>query len=306
MPVREEAFRRGHRFGNRLLTAAICGIFTSRFSDVLSGYKVMSRRFVKSFPALASGFETETELVVHALELRMQVAEVEVSYRERPQGSARDGVRIAKTIVGLVRDTVNRGWTAEVLPEIYIPYTITAMPDRLVVLTQADPNSLTNAVRAQVYAIDQDQPVTDVKTIDRFLDEWVYSGPRFTMVLFGMFAAFGLALATVGVYGILSSWVAQQTQEIGVRMALGAGFGDVLRIVLGRGLRLLGCGIALGLAGSLASVRLLRQAIFNVSPFDPVAFTVVSLLLLLVGIQACFWPARRAARIDPSTALRYE
>src|SRR5512132_1022469 len=86
MPVREGAFRPGHRFGNRLLTAAICGIFASRFSDMLSGYKVMSRRFVKSFPALASGFETETELVVHALELRMQVAEVEVSYRERPQG----------------------------------------------------------------------------------------------------------------------------------------------------------------------------------------------------------------------------
>jgi hypothetical protein len=110
MPVREGAFRPGHRFGNRLLTAAICGIFASRFSDMLSGYKVMSRRFVKSFPALASGFETETELVVHALELRMQVAEVEVSYRERPQGStsklstARDGLRIARTIVSLVRE----------------------------------------------------------------------------------------------------------------------------------------------------------------------------------------------------------
>ncbi len=222
--------------------------------------------------------------------------------RSAPFNAADDSFEI----VGLVRDTVNRGWTAEVLPEIYIPYTITAMPDRLVVLTQADPNSVTNAVRAQVYAIDKDQPVTEVKTVDRFLDEWVYSGPRFTMVLFGIFAAFGLALATVGVYGILSSWVAQQTQEIGVRMALGASFGDVLRIVLGRGLRLLGCGIALGLGGSLASVRLLRQAIFNVSPFDPVAFTAVSLLLLMAGLQACFWPARRAARIDPSMALRHE
>src|SRR5512144_876632 len=110
MPVRAGAFRRGHRFGNRLLTAAVCGIFGSRFSDMLSGYKVLSRRFVKSFPALASGFEIETELVVHALELRMQVAEVEVSYRERPPSSTsklstgRDGFRILRTIVGLVRE----------------------------------------------------------------------------------------------------------------------------------------------------------------------------------------------------------
>ena len=209
-------------------------------------------------------------------------------------------------IVGVVKDTLNRGLTNEVMPEVYLPFTLTGRADRLVALAQADPASITKAVMSQVYSIDKDQPVTDVRTIDRVLQEGVYAGPRFNLALFALFAALGLTLAVIGVYGVMSSAVAQQTHEIGVRMALGATPGKVSGMVVKRGLWLLLAGIALGLAGSFLTARLLAGQIWNVSPFDPVTFGAVSLILLIAGLQACVWPARRAARIDPIAALRQE
>ncbi len=209
-------------------------------------------------------------------------------------------------IVGVVKDTLNENLTRAISPEIYFPFTITGMANRLVVLTQGDPATVTNAVRSEVHAVDKDQPVTDVKTMDVVLSEWVFSQPRFNLVLFAVFAGLGLALAVIGVYGVISNAVSQQTHEIGVRIALGAGFGDILAMVLGQGLKLLLAGMALGLAASFSTARLLSKQIWNVSPFDPVSFVAVSAVLLLVGLQACFWPARRAARVDPVTALRYE
>jgi putative ABC transport system permease protein len=209
-------------------------------------------------------------------------------------------------VVGVVRDTVNPGFADDVWPEIYFPYTITGTAHTLAVLAGIEPSALASALRREVYAVDKDQPVTDVRTIAAALDEWIYARPRFNLVLFSVFAALGLALAVIGVYGVISNAVAQRTQEIGVRIALGARFGDIAGMVVGRGLKLLGAGILLGLGGSLAAARLLAQQVWRVSPFDPVSFAVVSLLLLIVGVQACFWPARRAARVDAVTALRYE
>jgi putative ABC transport system permease protein len=209
-------------------------------------------------------------------------------------------------IVGVVKDTLNRGLTNEVMPEVYLPFTLTGRSDRLVALAQADPASITKAVMSQVYSIDKDQPVTDVRTIDRVLQEGVYAGPRFNLALFAVFAVLGLALAVIGVYGVMSSAVAQQTHEIGVRMALGATPGKVSGMVVRRGLWLLLVGIAVGLLGSFLTARLLAGQIWNVSPFDPVTFGAVSLILLIAGLQACLWPARRAARIDPIAALRQE
>jgi ABC-type antimicrobial peptide transport system permease subunit len=187
---------------------------------------------------------------------------------------------------------------------VYFPYTITGRADMLVVLAQADPGALTNGIRSEIYAVDKDQPVTQVRTIATALEEGIFSRSRFNVVLFAVFAALGLALAVIGVYGVMSNAVAQQTQEIGVRIALGARFGDIARMIVGRGLKLTGAGVVLGLAGSLAAARLLAQQVWQVSPFDPVSFAVVSLLLLVVGLLACLWPARRAARIDAVTALR--
>jgi putative ABC transport system permease protein len=209
-------------------------------------------------------------------------------------------------IVGVVKDTLNRGLTDEIVPEVYLPFTVTGMADRLVALAQADPAGITKAVMGQVYSLDKDQPVTDVRTIDLILQEGVYAGPRFNLALFAVFAALGLTLAVIGVYGVMSSSVAQQTHEIGVRMALGASPANISGMVVKRGAWLLLIGIAVGLAGSFMMARLLSRQVWNVSTFDPVTFIAVSLILLVAGLQACLWPARRAARIDPIGALRQE
>jgi putative ABC transport system permease protein len=209
-------------------------------------------------------------------------------------------------IVGVVKDTHNRGLKDEVMPEVYLPFTLTGLADRVVVLTHADPAGITKAVLNEVYAVDKDQPVTDLRTIDRVLQEGVYAGPRFNLALFSVFAVLGLTLAIIGVYGVMSSSVAQQTHEIGVRMALGASPAEIATMVVKRGLWLLMVGIALGLAGSFMIMRLLSGQVWNVSTFDPITFGAVSLILLVVGLQACFWPARRAARIDPIAALRLD
>jgi len=209
-------------------------------------------------------------------------------------------------IVAVVQDTRNNQLIREVWPEIYVPYTVTGLADRLAVLTSGPPAALAQAIRAQVYSVDKDQPVTEVRTMDAILNEYVFAEPRFNLVLFSVFAALGLTLAVIGVYGVMSHSVVQQIQEIGVRLALGAQLRDIAGMVVWRGLRLLLLGIALGLAASFASTRLLARQIWNVSPVDPLSFTAVSTLLLLVGLLACYWPARRASRVDPMTALRYE
>ena len=151
----------------------------------------------------------------------------------------------------MTRDALNNVPDQQVMPEMFIPYTIIGRADELVVLAKGRPEGLMNAVRAQVYAIDKDQPVTDVKTIETMLNEWVYSGPRFNLLLFSIFAALGLVLALLGIYGVISSSVAQRTHEIGIRMALGASFSRVVWMVLGSGMRLVGAGVAAGLLLSL-------------------------------------------------------
>lgn len=209
-------------------------------------------------------------------------------------------------IVGVVNDVMNRGLTREIAPELYLPFSITGYADNLAVLTNTDPAALAKPVAAQVYALDQDQPVTDVRTMSSLLNDWEYSGPRFSVVLLGVFAALGLTLAVVGVYGVVSNAVAQRTHEIGVRKALGAGSGDVFRLVFRFGARFILPGIGIGLVASIAAARVLGSQLWHVSPHDPVALVSVVVLLLAVGFFACWIPARRAARVDPLVALRYE
>jgi putative ABC transport system permease protein len=209
-------------------------------------------------------------------------------------------------IVGVVNDVINRGLTREIAPELYLPYTISGDADFLMVLTNTDPAALSKTVAAQVYALDPDQPVTDVRTLSSLLNDWEYSGPRFSVVLLAVFAALGLTLAVVGVYGVVSNAVAQRTHEIGVRKALGADSGDVFRLVFRFGARFILPGIAIGLAASIAAARVLGSQLWHVSPHDPVALVSVVILLLAVGFLACWVPARRAMRVDPIVALRYE
>jgi predicted permease len=209
-------------------------------------------------------------------------------------------------IVGVVHDALNRGVADPPMPEIYVPFTALGIANLLIVRTEHDPSTVTRAVVSQIYAVDRSQPVTQVKPLDAILREEEFATPRFNLTLLSVFAALGLALAIVGVYGVMSTAVAQQRHEIGVRMALGASARTIARMIIGRGSRLLVAGIALGLAGSILAARLLARQVWNVSPFDPVAFGLVSLILLGAGLQACVWPARRAARIDPIIALRQE
>ena len=219
-----------------------------------------------------------------------------------PVGLADDRVEI----VGVVHDTLNRGLIDALQPEIYLPYSLAAMANRVVVQTAGDPAAVTRAVVERVYAVDRDQPVTDIRTVESFLNDFIYAGPRFNVVLLSVFAALGLALAVVGVYGVMAHTVAQQTREIGVRIALGADPGAVGRMVVRSGASLLLMGVGLGLVGSVFGARLLARQIWNVSPFDPISFAAASIVLVAAGLQACVWPAWRASRTQPIVALRQE
>ena len=209
-------------------------------------------------------------------------------------------------IVGVVGDIRNNGLTEPPMPEIYIPYTATGFSNLLAVRAAVDPATINRTVVSQVYAIDKGQPVTSVMTLDTVLREEQYATPRFNLVLLSTFAVVGLALAVVGVYGVMSSAVAQERQEIGLRMALGAERRTIVQMVLTRGARLLLAGTVLGLVASYAVGRYLAGEVWNVRAFDPLAFGAVSLLLLVTGLQACVWPALRAARIDPIVALKQD
>jgi putative ABC transport system permease protein len=209
-------------------------------------------------------------------------------------------------IVGVVHDALNRGLDEPAMPEIYVPFTGLGIASLLAVRTENDPSAIAPAIVSQIYAVDPNQPVMEVKPLDAVLREEELATPRFNLALLTVFAAIGLALAIVGVYGVMSNVVAQQRQEIGVRMALGASAGQIAGMIIGRGSRLLLVGIVVGLAGSVLLAQWLARQVWNVSPFDPIAFGVVSLILLTAGLQACVWPARRAARIDPIIALRQD
>jgi putative ABC transport system permease protein len=176
---------------------------------------------------------------------------------------------------------------------------------RLVVRTRNDPRQLARAVQAAVHRVDPDQALSNVETMDTIFSDSV-ARPRFQLVLLVVFASIAVLLATIGVYGVVSYSVSQRTQEIGIRMALGARSGDVSGLVLREGLLLGGLGVIVGSAAAVASTRVLRSLLFEVTPTDPLTLGAVACLLLAVALAASLWPARRAAKVDPTIALRYE
>jgi predicted permease len=207
-------------------------------------------------------------------------------------------------IVGIAADS-HQNVENNVWPDsVYIAIEQNPFPfAMLAVRTTGDPLSFTRAIREQVRAIDRDQPITEVKTMDDLVDAEV-GQRRLLMMMLGSFATVALLLAAMGIYGVIAYSVAQRTQELGIRRALGAQHSDILRLVLGQGVLLAGSGIAAGLAAAFALTRVLGSLLFKVSATDPAIFAGVSLLLLLAALAASYVPARRATRVDPMTALR--
>jgi putative ABC transport system permease protein len=173
------------------------------------------------------------------------------------------------------------------------------------VRTGLEPQAATAAISQELKALDSDMPVYNVASMNEIIRTSL-GKERFASMLFGLFAVAALLLGAVGTYGVISYAVSQRTHEMGVRMALGAGTGNILRLILGRGARLIAAGIVIGLVGAFSFARLLASLLFGVSPRDPQTFTVVSLVLVAVAIAACYVPARRATKVDPMIALRYE
>ena len=175
----------------------------------------------------------------------------------------------------------------------------------LVVRTTSDPLSLVGAVKSQIQAIDKDLPIADAKSMQQLLAESV-SGRRFNMLLLTVFAVVALMLAIVGIYGVMSYTVTQRTHEIGIRVAVGAQSRDVFRMVIGQGMMLAMIGVAFGLVGAFALTRLMTSMLFGVEPTDPATFVSIAVLLTGVALVACYIPGRRATKVNPLVALRYE
>ena len=210
------------------------------------------------------------------------------------------------TVVGMVGDTKPRELHSEPVAELYMPYDQQPEPGMALMIRSSSADvAVATAVRSEVLALDKNQPVYSVRTLDSVLSDSVAT-PRFRTLLLGVFAGVALILADVGIYGVISYAVSQRTQEIGIRMALGARATDVLKLVVKGGMMLVLIGVAIGLAGAFALTRLLTTLLFGVTPTDLATFATVSAGLIVVALLACFIPARRATKVDPLVALRYE
>ena len=193
-------------------------------------------------------------------------------------------------------------------PEIYLPlFSQTSVPQGVFVVarTKPDPLPIAAAIRDRIWALDKDRPVTSIKTIDAEMAEH-NAAPKSQGMLLGIFGGLGFILALVGVYGVMSYVVSQQTREIGIRMALGAAPNGILRLVISHGLKLTLAGVAIGLATSFALTRFISSLLFGISSTDPLTFAAVAISLTLVAVAACCIPARRAMTVDPMIALRHD
>jgi putative ABC transport system permease protein len=211
-------------------------------------------------------------------------------------------------IVGVVADVTNNGLQAPIEPEVWVPYTVTGSGATvLMVRSQQTPMALMNDVRQAVWATDAGVALAFPSALEDRISQRLYAGPRFGFLLMTIFGCLGLILVTVGVYSVLAYATARKTHEIGIRMALGAERADVLRLVIRAGLRLVTAGVAIGLIVSLLLGRAIAAELARgVKPYDPLTLAGTTLLLVATGALACWIPARRAARVDPMAALRYE
>ena len=230
------------------------------------------------------------------------------------QAAVKGGVELTTTdpiwfsIVGVVKSVKNTNIDGDPTEEIYVPYNqhpVWFPPRQLIVRTAGDPGSVVSPIRRQVQALDPQQPVSDVMPMDEIVAQ-AEAGHRFPMLLLGLFAGLALALAGIGIYGVMSYSVTQRGHEIGIRMALGARVRDVVQATVAEAMRMAVIGVALGFAGALALTRIISGLLFGVSARDPLTLIAVSVLLLAIAFSAVLIPAQRASRIDPAVALRHE
>jgi predicted permease len=222
---------------------------------------------------------------------------------------------LSRQIVGVVGDTKQFGLGGAASPMVFIPITQTSdrtwrmlqhfVSTKFVVRASGEPLALADAVRQTMADVDATLPVTKLLSMDQVVDGSV-AAERFNMTLVGLFAALGLLLAGVGIYGVMSYAVSRRTREIGIRIALGARARDVLGIIIGQGMTLTLMGLAIGLGAAFGLTRLMKGLLFGVSATDPVTFAAIALLLIAVALLACWIPARRATKVDPLVALRAE
>jgi putative ABC transport system permease protein len=212
----------------------------------------------------------------------------------------------SRQIVGIVRSVKHFALDQEPQPEMYVPFSQSLSGYmRMVVRSDVPPKTLINAVQRQVWDLDPELAIGKVNSMDELVSKST-SQQRSNMLLLSLFAAVALILASVGIYGVVSYMVTQRTHEIGLRMALGASRSDILKLIISRGMRLTVVGIILGIAGAYGLTRAIRSLLFDVSTLDVAIFVIVPLIFAIIALFACFFPARRASRLDPLVALRYE
>jgi putative ABC transport system permease protein len=209
-------------------------------------------------------------------------------------------------IVGVVANVRSLELKEEPSPELYFsslqdPFQRTS----LVIRSSVEPSVLTASIRQVVADVDKSVPVSDITTMEHIVSESV-TQPRFNLFIVGVFGGIAMLLSAAGIYGVTAYTVTQRTHELGIRLALGAQVGDVLRMILGQGMAVISCGLLIGLGASFGLMRLMKGLLFGVSTTDPVTFITATLLLMLVALVACYVPARRATKVDPLEALRYE
>jgi putative ABC transport system permease protein len=210
-------------------------------------------------------------------------------------------------IVGIVSDARNAGLQEPSMPQGYIPDSVLGfVSGTIVAKTSIDPDSLVATIHQQLWAVDRDAVLFDPGSLEALLNKEEFSSPHFELIALGAFATIGLVLIVIGVFSVMAYSVSLQTHEIGIRMALGAQKGNILTMVLRNGLNLIATGIVLGVLASLGLTRFMASQLTGIKPTDPWTFVTVALIILAVGLAACFFPARRATRVDPLVALRYE
>lgn len=210
-------------------------------------------------------------------------------------------------IIGIIADAKNTGLQDPPRPEVYFPYTVTGTGPRKIMARTASNSSLVlESLRREIAAVDSEVAVSDAGSIETFLRRGYYARPQFTLIILTTFGGIGLLLVLMGIFSVMAYTVSLRTHEIGIRMALGAQQNDVLRMVLKKGLALIATGTIAGLAAGLALTRLMSSQIWGVSPTDPWTFSAVAALILSIGLAACLFPARKAARVDPLVSLHYE